>query len=305
MGAKIKIKNNTLQIKTSGLKGAKYRFEKVTNGGTETMILAAVKAKGITTLENAALEPEIDDQIYFLNQMGAKIKRLPGRVIKIEGVNQLKGTIYKAMPDRNEAVSYACAALATQGDIIIENARVDDLKFFLEKVKEAGANYETDGYGIRFWADKPLRATKIETHPHPSFMTDWQPLWTTLMTQAQGESEVVEAVYEQRFGYVKDLIKMGAKIEFFNPRVKDPDSFYNFNLKNEKSGQFHGVKVSGPTPLKGARMKIEDIRAGATLVLAALTAQGKSILIDEGHIDRGYEDLHLRLGELGADIKKE
>ncbi len=304
LGVKVKNVDGFIQLECPQLKGNKYRFPKNTHTGTETLIMAAVLAKGTTILENAALEVEIDDLIDFLNKMGAKIKRLPNRVIKIEGVKKLKGTIHKAIPDRNEAVSYACAALATKGDIIIENACAEHLKAFLKKVKETGGNYETDHYGLRFWYEKPLKATKIITQPHPGFMTDWQSLWTTLMTQAKGQSEVIETIYEYRFGFVEDLNKMGAKIDFFNPKVANPESFYNFNLADDSPQNFHGVRVWGPTPLKGMNLEVNDIRAGATLMLAALIAKGESILRDEGHIQRGYEDLDLRLKELGANIKK-
>lgn len=304
LGAKVKHLDGFIELEGKNLVGTKYRFDKNTHTGTETLIMAAVLAKGITILENAALEIEIDDLIGFLNEMGAKIERLPERVIKIEGVKNLKGTIHKAIPDRNEAVSYACAALATKGDIIIENVKELHLKPFLEKVKEAGGNYEIGSYGIRFWYSQPLKATNIITQPHPGFMTDWQALWTVLMTQAEGKSEIIETIYEYRFSYIKDLIKMGAKIKLFNPQVENLKDFYNFNLNDDQSDNFHAAKVYGPTPLKGMDLKVIDIRAGATLILAALIAQGKSILIDDGHIQRGYEDLHLRLQALGSDIQK-
>lgn len=304
LGAKVKYTNNFIHLSCRHLKGIRYRFDKNTHTGTETLIMAAVRAKETTVLENVALEPEVDDLIEFLNEMGAKIKRSSNRKIKIEGVNKLKGVIHKTIPDRNEAVSYACAALATKGDVIIENAEEKHLQTFLTKVKEAGGCYETGCYGIRFWYEKPLKATDITTAPHPGFMTDWQPLWATLMTQARGESEIIETVYEYRLGFTQDLLKMGAKIELFNPRVKKPDRFYNFNLEDDRPEYFHGAKVSGPTPLRGMDLVIPDIRAGATLTLAALTAKSKSTLSGIEHIDRGYEDLNLRLKELGADIKR-
>lgn len=304
LGVKVAIKDNSISLSAPRLSGGRYRFSKNTHTGTETLIMVAAKAKGTTILENAALEVEVDDLIDFLNKMGAKIKRLPSRKIVIKGVKKLRGVVHKAIPDRNEAVSYACAALATKGDIIIENAREDHLKTFLRKVKEIRGKYEIGPYGIRFWTDRPLRASNITTRPHPGFMTDWQALWATLMTQADGKSEIIETVYENRFSYLKDLVKMGARVEFFNPQVKNPDSFYNFNLKDDKKGNFHGVKIYGKTALKGMDLKVPDIRAGATLVLAALTAKGKSTLLDSGHIQRGYEDLDGRLRKLGADIKR-
>jgi UDP-N-acetylglucosamine 1-carboxyvinyltransferase len=304
LGVKAKQNDGFIYLECPKLTGSKFRFTKNTHTGTETLIMASVLAKGTTILENAALEIEVDDLIDFLNKMGGKIKRLPNRIIRIEGVKKLKGTIHKAIPDRNEAVSYACAALATKGDIIIENAKAEHLQTFLDEVKKAGGHYETDHYGLRFWYEKPLKATKVITQPHPGFMTDWQALWTTLMTQAKGQSEMVETVYEYRFAFVKDLIKMGAKIELFNPQVKNPKEFYSFNLSDDKGDNYHAAHIFGPTPLKGMSLEVTDIRAGATLMLAALIAKGQSVLIDDGHIQRGYEDLHLRLQELGADIKK-
>lgn len=304
LGVKVKYTDSFVNLSCRNLKGIRYRFAKNTHTGTETLIMAAAKAKGTTVLENAALEPEVDDLIEFLNEMGAKIKRLPNRKIRIEGVNKLKGVIHKTIPDRNEVVSYACAALATKGDVIIENAEEKHLRAFLEKVKEAGGCFETGCYGMRFWYEKPLKATDITTAPHPGFMTDWQALWTTLMTQARGESKIIETIYEYRLGFTQDLAKMEAKIDLFNPKVKNPEKFYNFNLEDDQPEYFHGAKVSGPTSLKGMDLIIPDIRAGATLALAALIAQGKSTLSGIEHIDRGYEDLDLRLKELGADIKR-
>jgi len=304
LGVKASLSQGILKLRCQNLKGAHYRFVKNTHTGTETLIMAAVKAKGATILENAALEPEIDDLIAFLNKMGAKIKRLSGRVIKIEGVRKLGGAIYRIMPDRNEAVSYACAALATQGDVTIENARAKDLAAFLDKVKQAGGNFEVDDFGIRFWYEKPLKATDITTAPHPGFMTDWQPLWTLLMTQAKGKSTIIEAVHSWRLRFAHDLVRMRAKIELFNPKISNPDKFYNFNLKDDKPEYFHAARVSGPTSLKGTDMIIPNIRAGATLTLAALIARGKSTLSGIEHIDRGYENLDGRLQELGANIKR-
>jgi UDP-N-acetylglucosamine 1-carboxyvinyltransferase len=304
LGVQIKPANQSLHFTTKGFQGCHYRFAKNTHTGTETMIMASVRAKGETVLENAALEPEIDDLIDFLTKMGAKIKRLPGRIIKIEGVKCLKGTIHRVISDRNEAVSYACAALGTRGDVIIENIRASYLTAFLTKVRAIGGGVEADDFGVRFFYQKPLRAGSITTAPHPGFMTDWQPLWTTLMTQAQGESRVIETIYEYRFGFVKDLQGMGAKIEFFNPQVKNPDRFYNFNLEDDKPEYFHGAKITGPTPLSGKNLTVTDVRTGATLTLAALIAKGQSTLTGLEHIDRGYENLEIKLKELGAKISR-
>lgn len=288
----------------NGLHGTTYRFEKNTHTGTETLIMAAVKAKGKTVLENAAVEPEIDDLIEFLNSMGARIRRRAQRVIEIEGVDHLSGAIHKFMPDRNEAVSYACAAIATQGDVIIENARARDLTAFLEKLQEIGAGYEVGQYGIRFFYKEPLRAADVTTEIHPGFMTDWQPLWATLLTQCDGESVIHETIMQNRFQYADDLQQMGVKIEKFNPEVQHPDKVYNFNLSDDQPEYFHALKIFGPAQLKSGEFTVKDLRHGATLILAAMIANGTSIIHGIEHVDRGYEKLDFRLRSMGAKIQR-
>ena len=304
LGVKLEIKNNLIHASCPQLTGASYTFSKPTHTGTETMIMAAVLAKGETILRNAALEPEVDDLINFLNQMGAKITRLANRIIEIEGVKKLKPVIYKVMPDRNEAVSYAIAALITRGDIIVENAREKDLTAFLAKLQKTGAGIEKADYGLRFFYQKPLTAVDITTEPHPGFMTDWGPLWSVLATQCRGTSRIIETVFTSRFQFVKDLQSMGAKIKFFQPQAANPEEFYNFNLEDDRPANFHGIKVSGITPLVGKTITITDIRAGATLALAGLAAQGQTILTGLEHIDRGYENFAGRLLKLGAKIRR-
>jgi len=304
MGIVSKIEKNRLYLSAPrGVHATRYRFPKNTHTGTENLIMMATVAEGTTILENAALETEIDDLIYFLNRAGAKIKRLSGRKIKIIGGLKLRAQTHAIIPDANEAVSYACAALATKGDIAIEEAKEKDLAPFLEKVKEIGGRYRANHWGIRFWWQKPIKAANITTNPFPGFKTDWQPLWTMLMTQAEGTSRVIEAIYEDRFKFVPALIKMGAKIDFFQPKVKNPEKFYNFNYKDSDPNTYHGVRVHGPTPLKGQKMVAQNLRRGATLTIAALTAQGESIIKNTEIIDRGYEDLGQKLKELGGHIK--
>lgn len=305
LGAKIIINNATIEASCDGrLKGATYRFAKNTHTGTETLIMAAVLAQGKTVLENAALEPEIDDLIEYLNAMGARIQRKAGRVIEIEGVETLHPAIYRIMPDRNEAVSYACAAISTGGDIIVENAIAKHLGAFLEQLEAAGAGYEMGKYGIRFYAKGKLRAVDIATAPHPGFMTDWQPLWAVLLTQAEGKSVIHETVSENRFQYVPDLQAMGAQVRLFNPPVANPQETYNFNLAENAGGSdiFHALEITGKTPLHGGEFTIPDLRAGATLVLAGLVAHGTTTLHNVGQIDRGYEELDIRLRSMGAEI---
>lgn len=304
LGIQIEEKNGMYYCEATELNGTTYRFEKNTHTGTETLIMAAVLAKGTTILENAAEEPEIDDLIAFLNAMGAHVRRRAHRVIEIHGVNQLQGAIHKIMPDRNEAVSYACAAIATKGDVIIENAREQDLKAFLEKLEEIGAGYEVGQYGIRFYYHKPLIAADIVTEIEPGFMTDWQPLWATLATQCKGKSVIHETIMQNRFQYVTELVAMGAKIKKYNPDVAHPEKIYNFNLKDDRPEYFHAIEISGPTQLKAGEFTVYDLRHGATLILAAMVAQGTSTIHGIELVDRGYEQLEKRLTSMGANIQR-
>ena len=302
LGAKIEIKDGMYNASAEKLVVTTYRFPKNTHTGTETLLLAAVLAEGKTILENSAEENEIDDLISFLNAMGAKIQRRPSRVIEIEGVKELHGAIHRIMPDQNEAVSYACAAIATQGDIVIENANHHHLNSFLEKLDEMGAGYEVGQYGIRFYYKGALKAVDIETKIAPGFKTDWQPLLATLVTQAEGTSIIHETIYENRFLYVDALRDMGAKIEFFQPEVTDPEETYNFNYKNTDPNLPHAIRIEGKTPLIGGNFSVLDLRHGATLVIAGLIASGTTVLEKIEQIDRGYESLPERLQSLGADI---
>ncbi len=306
LGATVKANGDLIEVTADQLHGAHYTFPKNTHTGTETLIMAAVRAKGTTILENAAEETEVDDLIKFLNSMGAKIKRTQPRVIEIKGVARLEGTIHKIMPDQNQVISFACAALATQGDIIVENTRTQDLLAFLDKLDEIGGGYELGEYGIRFYYQQPLQATDLVTKPHPGFKTDWQPLWTLLMTQAQGQSLVHETVSQNRFQYTQALNQMGAEIELFNPEVEDPALVYNFNLNDAQPTAQHAAHIKGPTLLQGGEFEVKDLRHGATLMIAGLMAEGETILRDpQNQIDRGYEDLAEQFQTMGGDIRRQ
>lgn len=306
LGCTVEQRDGMIVVSTNGLVGTTYRFEKNTHTGTETLLMAAVKAKGKTILENCAEETEIDDMIAFLNAMGAKITRKPNRVIEIDGVEKLTGAIHKIMPDQNQVVSFACAALATKGDIVVENAKPEDIQSFLAELDQAGAGYEIGTYGIRFFWKGPLQATHVTTLPHPGFKTDWQPLWVTLMTQASGESILHEAVYENRFGYVKELAAMGAAIKLFNPTIENPKEFYNFNYDESAPDHYmHAARVTGPAQLHAGQFTVKDLRHGATLMIAGMIAQGETVLLDpDNHIDRGYEFLDKQLSQMGAKIRR-
>ncbi len=293
--------------KTNGnkLMGTNFRFEKPTHTGTELAILMATLCPGISRIENVAQEPEIDDLINFLNSSGGQIKRV-GHAIEINGVDRLKysGAPYQIMNDRSEAPTLAVFALATKGDIFIKGATEKDLHFFIEAVRNIGGGVEIGETGIRFYYDKPLVATDITTRPHPGFMTDWQAPWAVLMTQAKGESTIHETVFEDRFGYVAELKKLGARIEYFTPEQSNID--YQFSMDDTINNKAHhqAIRISGPTLLHNGVLEVKDLRAGATVLIAALVAQGESVVNGVSIIDRGYETIDKKLGLLGAELKR-
>ncbi len=304
-GAQVEYKDGFFHAKANKLHNTKFRFSKNTHTGTESMILLGTLIKGKTVLENSAEEPEVDDLINFLNSMGARIKRKDHRIIEIDGVSSLKGTNYTIMPDRNEAVTFAIGAYITNGDITINEFNPDYLEIFLNKLNLMGLKFDINKNSIRFHRDREtFRAVDVTTSPHPGFMTDWQPPWSVLVCNAKGTSSIHETVYESRFAYVNELRKMGAKIDFFQPKITNPKEIYNFNLKTNHPNTFQAIKILGPVKLHNAVVEVSDLRAGATLVLAALSARGDSIIYGIEHIDRGYEQIEKRFNHLGASIKR-
>ncbi len=290
---------------TDGIKGTQYTFPKPSHTVTETVLMTATMASGETILDNAALEPEIDDLIDMLNKMGAKIIREsnnPKRII-IQGVKKLSGTKHDIICDRNEIITFACAALATKGNISILKIKPQVVETFLKTIESMGAKVTRGEDEISITWTKPLKAIDIETEPEPGFMTDWQAIFSILLTQAVGSSTIIERVYPSRFQHIANLQKMGAKVQFFNPKVENPENYYHFNPENDNPSYFHGVKIYGPTKLNPANFTINDLRAGACVTLAAITADGKSIVDGVEYIERGYESLAERLCSLGADIK--
>ncbi|MCL5798494.1 MAG: UDP-N-acetylglucosamine 1-carboxyvinyltransferase [Patescibacteria group bacterium] len=302
MGAVITYEDGYFYARTDGLHGTNYTFRQNTHTGTETLILAAVLANGETILENAAQEPEIDDLIKLLNLMGARIRRRK-RTIIISGVKCLSGAEFEIMPDRNEVVTFALATIASGGDVIVRGTQREYLKSFLQKLDDAGAGWEPiSSNKTRFYFTKRLLPTNVQTDVYPGFMTDWQAPWVILMTQANGISQVHETIYEDRFGYVEQLQKMGAKIEFFSPNVKNPLNTYNFNWSDRGKGSCHAVRIYGPQKLHNALLEVTDLRAGASLLISSIIAQGESVVEGIEHIDRGYERIEQKLKKLGADI---
>lgn len=306
LGAELEINNDVIKAKLpqKRFKATTYRFAKNSHTGTETILLASVLADGVTILENAAVEPEVVDLVNFLTAMGAHIRLIRPRTWEIHGTKSLHGAIYKIMPDRNEVVSYACAALATKGDIVVENARQTDLLAFCHALEEAGGGYQVGEFGMRFFYYQPLQATKIATNIHPGFMTDWQPLWAILMATANGTSQIHETVTQSRFQYSQPLEQMGVKLHRFAPKVAFPEKTYNFNLSDDTTDALHAIEITGPTNFIGGEFSVTDLRAGATLLLAGLVCPETTILHNIVQIDRGYEQLDRRLCQLGANIKR-
>ena len=307
MGAEISYhpEDGYFYLRADTLHGAVIEFGKNTHTGTEALILAAVLAKGETVLKNAAAEVEVDDLISLLTTMGANIKRTKEREIVIQGVKELHGANYSLMPDRNEEVTFALAAAVTSGDLLVHHSRRVHLGAFLEAFSRAGGQYEVvDESTTRYRQVGPIKPTHIMTKPHPGFMTDWQAPWALYMTQANGISTIHETVFESRFSYVSELRKMGAHIEFFDPPVKNPETFYNFNWSDRRDKYHQGIRITGPTPLHDAVVEIDDLRAGATVLLAALTAFGTSYIRGVEQIDRGYENIEERFCKLGAPIER-
>ena len=305
MNIKIIETDHEITFNTDKIVGTHYTFPKPSHTVTEVILMTAVFAQGETIIDNAALEPEIDDLILMLNKMGAKIQRdsIDDKRITIQGVSSLNGTEHSVICDRNEIVTFACAALATKGSICILRIKPDVVKTFLDTIKKMGAEVSIGNDEICIKWVKPLTSIDIETGPEPGFMTDWQAIFTVLLTQTVGCSSLIETVFPNRFQHIENLKKMGSKFKFFNPIVDNQDEYYQFNKENDSPEYFHGVKIYGPSMLKPANFVINDLRAGASATVAALTAPGISIIDGVEYIERGYEKLAERLCSLGANIE--
>lgn len=298
MGAKIEETELSYLAEADGLKGVNIELDYPSVGATENIILAGVLAKGRTIISNAAIEPEILDLIKMLQKMGAIIELGTNRKIYIEGVEKLRGVTHRILPDRNEAVSFAIMALATDGDIVVEDAQQINLITFLNVIRKIGGEFEVKKDSIRFFRAGTLKPIELETDTHPGFMTDWQQPLVVLLTQANGTSVIHETVYEDRFGYTNELNKMGADIKVFAKCLGELPC--RFKEKNHP----HSAVIKGPTPLSGINMEIHDIRAGCAHVIAALIAKGESKIRGIEHLDRGYENFEGKLLSLGARVKR-
>ena len=284
MGAEITLEHGFIIARApNGLKGANITLEFPSVGATENIMTAATLASGITTIDNAAREPDVVDLGEFLIAMGAKISGLGSHTIKIEGVKQLKPTKHATLADRIVTGTWAFAAAITQGDITIENGRADHLEVPLDKLVEAGAVITTTENGFRVKMDKRPVAVDVATLPYPGFPTDLQPMVIALNAIADGTSLVTENVFEARFMFVNELMRLGAKVQVDG----------------------HHAAITGIKQLSAAPVAATDIRAGAGLVLAALVSDGVTIIEDAFHIDRGYPDFPVQLRALGADITRD
>lgn len=281
MGAVINLENGDIEATApNGLKGAQIYLDFPSVGATENILMAASMAEGKTVLENAAEEPEIVDLATYLNSMGANIRGAGTNVIRIEGVKELHGANHAVIPDRIEAGTFMVGAAMTQGNVFVENAISEHLKPLISKLKEVGAEVQEEIDGIRVIGHAPLRPADIKTLPYPGFPTDMQAQFMALTTICQGTSVVTETVFENRFMHVDEFKRMGAKI-----RIEGRSAI-----------------VEGVPRLKGASVNATDLRAGAALVLAGLIADGETEVGYLYHIDRGYDNLVLKLQRLGADI---
>lgn len=282
LGAVSSIDHGMVDVSAKELTGNQIYLDVVSVGATMNAILAGVRAKGLTVIENAAKEPHIVDLANFLNSMGANIMGAGTDVIKIKGVDYLRGTTYAIIPDQIEAGTYMIAAAATKGDILIKNVTPKHLESITAKLEKIGVNIEEFDDSIRVWVDGPLVKTSVKTMPHPGFPTDMQPQIATLLTLAEGTSIVTEGIWSNRFRYVDELRRMGADISV--------------------DGKV--AVIEGTGHLAGAQVKACDLRAGAALIIAGLAASGITEIEDIYHIERGYADMDEKLRGVGAVIEK-
>jgi UDP-N-acetylglucosamine 1-carboxyvinyltransferase len=300
MGAEIMIENGTYKASAPGgrLHGAVIELPYPSVGATENVMLAAVRAKGITVIKNAATEPEIVDLAKLLQSMGAIINLEVNRTWVIEGVKTLGGATHRVVPDRIVAGSFAVAAAITKGDVTLKGINQEDMLSFLNALRRTGVPFEVQEDSLRVTAPDVLKPLVLETDVHPGFMTDWQQPFVTLLTQAQGVSIVHETVYESRFGYTEALNQMGSNITIHTNCLGSKEC--RFKHRNHP----HSAVIVGPTPLKAGSVDIPDLRAGFSYLIAALIADGESRITGVEHIERGYEHIVDILKSLGAQIEE-
>ncbi len=283
LGANVSVEDNAIvEAKADRLLGSPIYLDMASVGATVNILLAAVKAEGLTVIENAAKEPHIVDLANFLNSMGADIRGAGTDVIKIRGVEQLHGCTYSIIPDQIEAGTYMVAAAATKGDVLIKNVIPKHLESISTKLVECGAIVEEFDDAVRVALDRRPGKCTIKTMPHPGFPTDMQPQMAVLLALAEGTSIISEGIWSNRFRYAEQLNRMGADIK--------------------ADGQL--AVIQGVEQLKGAPVRADDLRAGAAMLIAGLAASGTTEVEDILHIDRGYEEVVEKFRGIGADIKR-
>jgi UDP-N-acetylglucosamine 1-carboxyvinyltransferase len=282
LGADVKIERGYIHARARRLRGARLVMDLVTVTGTENLMMAAVLAEGRTVIENAAREPEVVDLAHCLNAMGARVQGAGSDVITIDGVATLHGAQYRVMPDRIETGTFLVAAAATGGSIKLKGARADILDAVVAKLQESGATVEHGEDWIRLAAPRELEAVSVRTAPYPAFPTDMQAQFMALNSVARGTAVVTETIFENRFMHVQELQRLGADIEV----------------------EGNTAVVRGVPRLQGAKVMATDLRASASLVLAGLVAEGETIVDRVYHLDRGYECIEEKLGQLGARIRR-
>jgi UDP-N-acetylglucosamine 1-carboxyvinyltransferase len=283
LGSKVRLDHGYVEATTAGLRGARVAFDVNTVNGTQNVMMAACLAPGETVLENAAREPEVVELAEFLDRMGADVGGAGGDRISIRGVERLRGVQHRVSGDRIEAGTLLCAGLATRGDVTVTGVDSSSLESTLDKLREVGAELDVEPDRVRARCDAPLRGVQAVTAPFPGYPTDMQAQLMAVLTTVEGSSVVTERVFENRFMHVPELQRMGADIALAG----------------------RSAHVRGVPALMGAPVMATDLRASAGLVVAALAAEGDTVVNRVYHIDRGYERLEAKLGGLGADIRRE
>ena len=282
LGAKITQEHGYVEASATRLKGAEIVFDKITVTGTEDLLMAATLAEGETVLRNCAREPEVADLADLLNKMGASIEGAGTSTIRVQGVSKLHGAKHRIIPDRIEAGTFIIAGAMTGGDLNIAGCEPTHLDTVLSKLREVGVKLKINGESVRVMGDNPFTAADMSTEEHPGFPTDCQAQYMALATQAEGTSVITENIFENRFMHAQELVRMGANIKIEGRRAV----------------------VRGKTPLSAAAVLASDLRASASLVLAALVADGETIIDRVYHIDRGYEHIEEKLRGVGAQIRR-
>ena len=280
LGARITLSCGDIVAQARRLRGNHIYLDFPSVGATENILMAATMAEGTTFIENAALEPEVVDLANFINSMGGKVFGAGSNVVRVEGVSRLKGCRYTPVPDRIEAGTYMVAAAATGGDVVIKNVIPEHLKAITAKLAESGTQVEEYENRVRVYRKEEIKPLYIKTLPYPGFPTDMQAQFMAYLSRSQGSSVITESVFENRFMHIQELMRMGVKIK----------------------AEGRTAIIKGTRELSGARVKATDLRAGAALLIAGLTARGNTIISESEHIERGYENFTEKLNQLGARV---